>query len=94
MVTELTENLKLLLFTDDLDRQDLGLRAMGYNETKEDFLKLKELVKPFGWLARSTKDYYAEYLASRKPSPPENPYAFEEVYLIPKIVADAERYTE
>ena len=95
MVTELTENLKLLLFTNDYDRQDLGLRAMGYNETKEDFLKLKELVKPFGWKARCITEYYAENIVVKKsPEPPENPYAFEEVYLIPKIVADAERYTE
>jgi hypothetical protein len=83
MVTELTENLKLLLLTDDLDQQELGLKAMGYNETEEDFNKLKELVKPFGWLARSTKDYYAEYLVNKmNPEPPENPYAFEEVYIL------------
>ena len=88
MVTELTENLKDLLFSDDTDKQDLGLRAMGYNETKEDFNKLKELVKPFGWIARNTMEYYAEYIVAKKPpEPPENPYAVEEVYIIPRKIA-------
>jgi hypothetical protein len=83
MVTELTENLKVLLFSNDLDQKDLGLRAMGYNETKEDFKKLKELVKPFGWIARSTIEYYAYNIVVTKPLKlPENPYAVEEVYII------------
>lgn len=95
MVTELTENLKLLLFSNDMDQQDLGLRAMGYNETKEDFVRLKELIKPFGWLIRSTKDYYADYLVKRMNKPPKNPYAFEEIYLLPPKYADhVTRYTE
>lgn len=96
MVTELTENLKTLLFSNDIDEQDLGLRAMGYNETKEDFNKLKELVKPFGYIARNTMEYYAENIITTKPpEPPENPYVVDEIYIIPrKIAPDVNRYTE
>ena len=87
MVTELTENLKDLLFSDDTDKQDLGLRAMGYNETEEDFNKLKELLEPFSWSPRRISDYCAYRLLKRTKELSKNPYAVEEVYIIPRKIA-------